>query len=24
VRKPNVALPGPLSYAEVALERQRE
>jgi dihydroneopterin aldolase len=23
VRKPNVALPGPLSYAEVALERQR-
>ncbi|MFN2635971.1 MAG: dihydroneopterin aldolase [Gemmatimonadaceae bacterium] len=23
VRKPNVALPGPLSYAEVALERER-
>jgi dihydroneopterin aldolase len=23
VRKPNVALPGPLSYAEVALERVR-
>jgi dihydroneopterin aldolase len=23
VRKPNVALPGPLSYAEVALERDR-
>jgi 7,8-dihydroneopterin aldolase/epimerase/oxygenase len=23
VRKPNVALPGPLSYAEVALERAR-
>jgi dihydroneopterin aldolase len=24
VRKPNVALPGPLAYAEVALERERE
>ena len=24
IRKPNVALPGPLSYAEVALERERE
>ncbi len=24
VRKPNVALPGPLAYAEVALERDRE
>ena len=24
VRKPNVALPGPLEYAEVALERERE
>lgn len=23
VRKPNVALPGPLAYAEVALERER-
>jgi dihydroneopterin aldolase len=23
VRKPNVALPGPLSYAEIALERER-
>ena len=23
IRKPNVALPGPLSYAEVALERER-
>jgi len=23
VRKPNVALPGPLAYAEVALERAR-
>ena len=23
VRKPNVALPGPLAYAEVALERRR-
>jgi dihydroneopterin aldolase len=23
VRKPNVALPGPLGYAEVALERER-
>jgi dihydroneopterin aldolase len=23
VRKPNVALPGPLTYAEVALERER-
>jgi dihydroneopterin aldolase len=23
VRKPNVALPGPLEYAEVALERER-
>ena len=23
IRKPNVALPGPLAYAEVALERER-